>query len=131
VDVLTPAWLQAPGAPLGDQPLTWDLLRQHVAHLTIHLRRLMQGAALRLAAGGRLITYGPYLEGGSPRPQATCQVFDQSLRKRQQPGLGHLPAGRRGEDAARSRAAAIGTRGDAGEQPDAVWRTTDSPAPRP
>jgi hypothetical protein len=40
---------------------------------------LMQGAATHLAAEGRLVTYGPYLEDGVP-PAAGNQAFDASLR---------------------------------------------------
>ena len=40
---------------------------------------LMQGSARHLAAGGVLITYGPYLEDGVPTAEGNL-AFDQSLR---------------------------------------------------
>lgn len=40
---------------------------------------LMQGSARHLAAGGRLVTYGPYLEDGVPTATSNL-AFDQSLR---------------------------------------------------
>ena len=40
---------------------------------------LMQGSARHLAAGGVLITYGPYLEDGVPTSEGNL-AFDQSLR---------------------------------------------------
>ena len=40
---------------------------------------LMQGSARHLAAGGALITYGPYLEDGVPTAEGNL-AFDQSLR---------------------------------------------------
>ena len=40
---------------------------------------LMQGAATHLAAGGRLVTYGPYFEAGGAPTQSNLD-FDQSLR---------------------------------------------------
>ena len=39
----------------------------------------MQGSARHLAAGGALITYGPYLEDGVPTSEGNL-AFDQSLR---------------------------------------------------
>ena len=42
---------------------------------------LMQGAARHLAAGGRLITYGPYFERDVPSAPSDL-VFDSSLRER-------------------------------------------------
>lgn len=42
---------------------------------------LMQGAARHLATGGRLVTYGPYLEDEVPTSQGNL-AFDQSLRAR-------------------------------------------------
>lgn len=41
---------------------------------------LMQGAARHLAAGGLLITYGPYFEDGPVAPSNLA--FDESLRRR-------------------------------------------------
>ena len=41
----------------------------------------MQGAARYLAAGGRLITYGPYFERDVPSAPSDL-VFDSSLRER-------------------------------------------------
>jgi hypothetical protein len=40
---------------------------------------LMQGSARHLAAGGVLVTYGPYLEDGVPTSEGNV-AFDQSLR---------------------------------------------------
>ncbi|WP_422846004.1 DUF938 domain-containing protein [Acidovorax sp. M2(2025)] len=40
---------------------------------------LMQGAARHLAPGGRLVTYGPYLEDGAPTAPSNA-AFDASLR---------------------------------------------------
>ena len=42
---------------------------------------LMQGAARHLAAGGRLVTYGPYFEEGV-QPAGSNLAFDGSLRAR-------------------------------------------------
>jgi len=42
---------------------------------------LMQGSARHLAAGGVLVTYGPYLEDGVPAAPGNLS-FDQSLRER-------------------------------------------------
>ena len=51
---------------------------------------LMQGSARHLALGGRLITYGPYLEDGVPTSPGNL-AFDDSLRA-QDPawGIRHL-----------------------------------------
>jgi hypothetical protein len=42
---------------------------------------LMRGSAQHLAPGGRLITYGPYLEDAVPTSPGNL-AFDQSLRER-------------------------------------------------
>ena len=42
---------------------------------------LMQGSARHLAPGGKLVTYGPYLEDGVPTAPSNL-AFDQSLRQR-------------------------------------------------
>jgi hypothetical protein len=42
---------------------------------------LMQGTARHLAPGGRLVTYGPYLEDGVPTAPGN-RDFDASLRER-------------------------------------------------
>ena len=47
---------------------------------------LMLGSARHLASGGRLVTYGPYLEHGVPTSAGNL-AFDQSLRARD-PALG-------------------------------------------
>lgn len=47
---------------------------------------LMQGAARHLAPGGRLVTYGPYIEDGVPTSPGN-QGFDATLRA-QDPGWG-------------------------------------------
>ena len=47
---------------------------------------LMRGSAQHLAPGGRLVTYGPYLEDGVPTSPGNLE-FDESLRERN-PGWG-------------------------------------------
>ncbi len=51
---------------------------------------LMQGSAQHLAPGGKLITYGPYLEDGVPTSPGNL-AFDDSLRERNPAwGIRHL-----------------------------------------
>ena len=80
LDVLSPAWLQANEAPLGravfDAIYCANML--HIAPWSV-CPALMQGAAQRLAPGGQLILYGPYLEDGVPTSPGNLS-FDHSLR---------------------------------------------------
>ena len=80
VDVLSPAWLQASSLPLGDA-LFNAIYCANMLHIApwATCAALMQGAALRLAPGGQLITYGPYLEGDVPTSPGNL-TFDASLR---------------------------------------------------
>lgn len=80
VDVLAPAWWQAGSPPLGDA-LFDAIYCANMLHISpwATCAALMQGAALRLAAGGQLITYGPYLEDDVPTAAGNLS-FDHSLR---------------------------------------------------
>jgi SAM-dependent methyltransferase len=74
VDVLAPRWLP--------EDARFDLI--YCANM-LHISpwptcaALMRGSARHLAPGGRLITYGPYLEHGVPTSAGNL-TFDQSLR---------------------------------------------------
>lgn len=76
IDVMTPNWLPAP--PLFDLIYCANML--HIAPWAT-CAALMHGSAQHLAPGGRLITYGPYLEDGVPTSQGNLE-FDHSLRER-------------------------------------------------
>ncbi len=80
LDVLSPAWLQASSPPLGDT--LFDAIycanMMHIAPWAT-CAALMQGAALRLAPGGQLISYGPYFED-DVATSAGNLAFDLSLR---------------------------------------------------
>ena len=80
LDVLSPAWRQASSPPLGDT-LFDAIYCANMLHIApwATCAALMQGAALRLAPGGQLITYGPYLEGDVPTSAGNL-AFDLSLR---------------------------------------------------
>ena len=80
VDVLSPAWLQANTPPLGDT-LFDAIYCANMLHIAswATCAALVQGAALRLAPGGQLITYGPYLEDDVPTSAGNL-AFDHSLR---------------------------------------------------
>jgi SAM-dependent methyltransferase len=82
LDVLAPQWPTA-GSPA--QPAfspVFDLVYcANMLHISpwATCEGLMQGAARYLAPHGRLITYGPYLEGDVPTSPGNL-AFDQSLR---------------------------------------------------
>lgn len=80
VDVLSPAWLQADRPPLGGDTFN-AIYCANMLHIApwVACAALMQGAALRLAPGGQLITYGPYLEDDVPTSAGNLS-FDHSLR---------------------------------------------------
>lgn len=91
-NVLPPLYLDVMAAP-------WPLPRQpfdavYCANL-LHIApwaacaALMAGAARHLAAGGMLVTYGPYFEAGVP-PAPGNLAFDESLRA-QDPAWGIRP----------------------------------------
>lgn len=74
LDVLAAPWLAG-----GE---TFDLIYcANMLHISpwATCAALMQGAARHLAPGGRLVTYGPYLEDGVPTSPGN-QAFDHSLR---------------------------------------------------
>ena len=130
VDVLTPAWRQAGSPPLGDT-LFDGIYCANMLHISpwATCATLMQGAALRLASGGQLITYGPYLEDNVPTSAGNL-AFDASLR-------GSNPAWgvrRRGdvEDAAQAAGLRLWARIEmpANNLMLLFKRTTDSSAPR-
>jgi len=79
LDVLADAWSTDTGRP-DDGP--FDLI--YCANM-LHIApwaccgALMRGAARRLAPGGRLVTYGPYLEDEVPTSEGNLK-FDASLR---------------------------------------------------
>ena len=79
LDVLAEAWWTDAGRP-DDGP--FDLI--YCANM-LHIApwaccgALMRGAARRLAPGGRLVTYGPYLEDEVPTSEGNLK-FDASLR---------------------------------------------------
>jgi SAM-dependent methyltransferase len=78
LDLLAGSWPEhAPG-----QPERFDLIfcanLLHIAPWAV-CGGLMQGAAVHLAPGGVLVTYGPYLEDGVPTSPGN-QAFDASLR---------------------------------------------------
>ena len=75
LDVMSPAWLA--------EPATFDLIlcanMLHIAPWPT-CAALMRGSALHLAAGGFLVTYGPYFEDGVATSPGNLQ-FDESLRE--------------------------------------------------
>ncbi|MEA3394857.1 MAG: DUF938 domain-containing protein [Pseudomonadota bacterium] len=79
LDVLSDRWL--PDDASGQAPL-FDLIycanMLHIAPWAC-CAALMRGAARHLAPGGRLVTYGPYLEDEVPTAEGNL-AFDQSLR---------------------------------------------------
>lgn len=80
LDVLSPAWPTAGAA--FEQP--FDLIFcANMLHISpwACCSGLMQGAARHLAAGGRVITYGPYFEREVPRAPSNL-AFDRDLRER-------------------------------------------------
>jgi len=76
LDVIAPRWL--------DESVRFDAIycanMLHIAPWAT-CAALMQGSARHLAPGGRLITYGPYLEDEVPTSPGNLE-FDQSLRER-------------------------------------------------
>lgn len=81
LDVMAPRWL--PDDARFDLIYCANML--HIAPWAT-CASLMRGSARHLAPGGRLITYGPYLEVEVPTSQGNL-TFDQSLRA-QNPGWG-------------------------------------------
>jgi len=79
LDVLAAPWLPDDAqakAPLFDLIYCANML--HIAPWAT-CAGLMQGSARHLTPGGRLVTYGPYLEDGVPTSEGNLS-FDQSLR---------------------------------------------------
>ncbi|MGV8804478.1 MAG: DUF938 domain-containing protein [Polaromonas sp.] len=74
LDVLAARWL--PDDARFDAIYCANML--HISHWAT-CAALMHGSARHLAPGGRLITYGPYLESGVPTSPGNL-VFDESLR---------------------------------------------------
>jgi len=75
LDVMAPEWL-----PVGSAK--FDLIYcANMLHISpwATCAALMQGSARHLAAGGVLVTYGPYLEDEVPTSEGNLS-FDQSLR---------------------------------------------------
>ncbi|WP_411882101.1 DUF938 domain-containing protein [Polaromonas sp. YR568] len=81
LDVMAAEWL--PGAAQFDLIYCANML--HISPWET-CAALMQGSARHLAAGGVLVTYGPYLENGVPTSEGNL-AFDQSLRS-QDPAWG-------------------------------------------
>ena len=76
IDVMAPIWL--PGQQLFDLIYCANML--HIAPWAT-CAALMRGSVQHLAHGGRLVTYGPYLEDGVVTSPGNL-AFDQSLRER-------------------------------------------------
>lgn len=79
LDVLAAHWLPddaQSGTPRFDLIYCANML--HISPWST-CAALMQGAARHLAPGGRLVTYGPYLEDSVPTSPGN-QAFDHSLR---------------------------------------------------
>ena len=76
VDVMASSWL--PALQLFDLIYCANML--HIAPWAT-CAALMHGGAQHLAPGGRLITYGPYVEEGVPTSPGNL-AFDESLRER-------------------------------------------------
>ena len=76
IDVMAPHWLH--GQQLFDLIYCANML--HIAPW-VTCAALMHGSAQNLAPGGRLITYGPYLEDDVPTSPGNL-AFDHSLRER-------------------------------------------------
>jgi len=75
LDVMAPEWLPAGSAKFD---LIYCANMLHISPWAT-CAALMQGSARHLAAGGVLVTYGPYLEDGVPTSEGNLS-FDQSLR---------------------------------------------------
>lgn len=79
LDVLAPRWpTQGDAFADGAFDLIYCANMLHIAPWAC-CTGLMQGAARHLAPGGRLVTYGPYLEDGIPTSPGNVD-FDASLR---------------------------------------------------
>ena len=82
LDVLVQPWLANPAQAQDQEPPEFELIfcanMLHIAPWQA-CAALMQGSARHLAAGGVLVTYGPYFEHDVP-PSAGNVEFDQSLR---------------------------------------------------
>ena len=76
IDVMALNWLPTP--QLFDLIYCANML--HIAPWAT-CAALMRGSAQHIAPGGRLVTYGPYLEDGVPTSPGNL-AFDQSLRER-------------------------------------------------
>ena len=82
LDVQAARW-PSPGEPPFEAP--FDLVfAANLLHISpwACTPGLMQGAARHLAPGGRVVTYGPYLEDGVPTAPSNL-AFDADLRARQ------------------------------------------------
>ncbi|HEY0822626.1 MAG TPA: DUF938 domain-containing protein, partial [Ramlibacter sp.] len=80
LDVAAPQW-PTPQAPFTERfDLIYCANMLHIAPWSA-CAGLMAGAARQLAAGGRLVTYGPYFEAGQA-PVPSNVAFDESLRAR-------------------------------------------------
>lgn len=75
LDVMAPEWLPGGSAKFD---LIYCANMLHISPWAT-CAALMQGSARYLAAGGVLVTYGPYLEDGVPTSEGNLS-FDQSLR---------------------------------------------------
>ena len=86
LDVLADPWW--PDDAQGKPPLFDLVYCANMLHISpwATCAALMRGSARHLAAGGRLVTYGPYLEDGVPTSEGNL-AFDKSLRA-QNPGWG-------------------------------------------
>ena len=78
LDVLAPQWPSSGTAFATPFDLVYCANMLHIAPWAC-CAGLMQGAARHLAPGGRLVTYGPYLEDGVPTAPGNL-AFDASLR---------------------------------------------------
>ena len=76
IDVMAPNWLPGQQAFV----LIYCANMLHIAPWAT-CAALMHGSAQHLAPGGRLVTYGPYLEDGVPTSPGNL-AFDESLRER-------------------------------------------------
>jgi len=76
IDVMAPNWLP--------HPQRFDLIYcANMLHISpwATCAALVGGSAQHLAPGGKLVTYGPYLEDGVPTSPGNL-AFDESLRER-------------------------------------------------
>jgi SAM-dependent methyltransferase len=78
LDVTTSPWLADAQAGLALFDLVYAANMLHISPWAT-CAGLVQGAGRHLAPGGRLVTYGPYLEAGVPTSPGNL-AFDQSLR---------------------------------------------------